>query len=141
MQCAQFLHPALDSKTTVCLRSVLLSHCLFFSPPELLFNLSGKGIENRLLDDQAAALQQFTLSQLHRQTLQPVPPELQLRQVDQLTETRGQRLQVVIAQVQSAQLLTLEQLRRKLLNLRARQKGEETNKQLNSYRQHTETNK
>lgn len=127
MPCAHFLHTALDSNITVCFLSVLLSHCLFFSSPELLFDLSGKGIENSLLDNQAAALQQLTLSQLHRQTLEPVPSQLQLCQVDQLTETRRQRLQVVIPQVQCSQLLTLEQLRRKLLNLRGWQKGEEMN--------------
>lgn len=110
----------LQEQRCVC---VPLSHCLFFSPPELLFDLSGKRIENWLLDNQAAAFQQFTLSQFHWQTLQPVPPELQLRQVDQLAETRRQRLQVVITQIQSAQLLTLEQLWRKLLNLKKGKMG------------------
>lgn len=87
-----------------------LSDSLFFGPPKLLFHLGWKGVENGLFHDEAAALELFTLSQLDGETLDPVPSELQLSQVGQLAKTRRKRLQVVITQVQCAQLLTFEQL-------------------------------
>lgn len=93
-----------------CCSSRLCSGLLLVSSPEPFLHLGGQRAEQVLFHDQATALQQWALAQLHRQAFQPVAPKLNLRQVGQLTHSRGQRLQYIIAQVQSPQLPTLEEL-------------------------------
>lgn len=88
--------------------------------PELFLDLGGQGVKEVLLHHQASPLELPALAQLHRQTLQPVAPQLQLRQCRQLAEARRQRLQAVVAQVERAQLLALEQLVGQALDLQRR---------------------
>lgn len=91
---------------------------LLVGPPQLLFDLRRQRVEQVLLHHQAAPLQQPALAELHRETLQPVPSQLQLGQRRELPEARRQRPQAVVPQVQSAQLLALEELRGQSLDLR-----------------------
>lgn len=95
--------------------------------PELFLDLGGQGVKEVLLHHQARPLELSALAQLHRQTLQPVAPQLQLRQRRQLAEARRQRLQAVVAQVERAQLLALEQLVGQALDLQRRRGGRRTN--------------
>lgn len=88
--------------------------------PELLLDLGGQGVEEVLLHHQARPLELPALAQLHRQALQPVAPQLQLRQRRQLAEARRHWLQAVVAQVERAQLLALEQLVGQALDLQRR---------------------
>lgn len=91
--------------------------------PELFLDLGGQRVKEVLLHHQARPLELPALAQLHRQTLQPVAPQLQLRQRRQLAEARRQRLQAVVAQVERAQLLALEQLVGQALDLQRRAGG------------------
>lgn len=91
--------------------------------PELFLDLGRQGVKEVLLHHQASPLELPALAQLHRQTLQPVAPQLQLRQCRQLAEARRQRLQAVVAQVERAQLLALEQLVGQALDLQRRRGG------------------
>lgn len=63
------------------------SSLLLIRPPKLLFDFRWQRVEHVLLHHQAAALQQPTLAELHRQTLQTVASQLQLGQAGQLSET------------------------------------------------------
>lgn len=100
--------------------SPLRSSLLLIGPPELLFDFRRQRVEQVLLHHQAAPLQQATLAELHGETLETVPSQLQLRQPGELSEARRQRLQAVVSQIQSAQLLALEQLRGQSLDLERR---------------------
>lgn len=95
--------------------------------PELFLDLGGQGVKEVLLHHQARPLELSTLAQLHRQTLQAVAPQLQLRQRRQLAEARRQRLQAVVAQVERAELLALEQLVGQALDLQQRRGGRREN--------------
>lgn len=103
-----------------CRLPICCSGLLLVSPPQLLLDLRGQRAEEVLLHNDGAALQQPTLAQLHREALKPVPPQLQLGQAGQLSDTGGHGLQAVVAQVQGPQLPTLEQLGWESLNLKHR---------------------
>lgn len=96
------------------------SSLLLISPPELLFDFRWQGVEQVLLHHQTAPLQQPTLPELHWETLKTVPSQLQLGQPSEFSEAWRQRLQAVVSQIQSAQLLALKQLWGQSLNLKRR---------------------
>lgn len=89
---------------------------LLISPPQLLFDLRRQRVKQVLLHHQAAPLQEPTLAELHREALQAVSSQLQLRQTGELSKSRGQRLQAIVSQIQSPQFLALEQLWGQSLN-------------------------
>lgn len=64
------------------------SSLLLIGPPKLLFHFCWQRVEQVLLHHQSAPLQQPTLAQLHRETLQTVPSQLQLGQPGELPEAR-----------------------------------------------------
>lgn len=105
----------------------MLSGRFFVNFPQLLLDFGGKGVEQVLLHDQARPLQLPALAQLHRQAFQAVSSQLQLRQPRQLPKAGRQRLQAIVSQVQSAELLALEQLVWQALNLFVAGKRMETN--------------
>lgn len=104
-----------------------LSGRFFVDLPQLLLDLGGQGVEQVLLHDQARPLQLPALAQLHRQAFQAVSSQLQLRQPRQLPKAGRQRLQAIVSQVQSAELLALEQLVWQALNLFVAGKRMESN--------------
>lgn len=106
----------------------VLSGRFFVNLPQLLLDLGGQGVEEVLLHHQARPLQLPALAQLHRQAFQAVSSQLQLRQPRQLPEAGRQRLQAIVSQVQSAELLALEQLVWQALNLFEAGKRMETNR-------------
>lgn len=106
----------------------VLSGRFFVNLPQLLLDLGGEGVEEVLLHHQARPLQLPALAQLHRQAFQAVSSQLQLRQPRQLPEAGRQRLQAIVSQVQSAELLALEQLVWQALNLFEAGKRMETNR-------------
>lgn len=96
------------------------SSLLLIGPPELLFDFWWQCVEQVLLYHQTAPLQQPTLPELHWETLKTVPSQLQLGQPSEFSEAWRQRLQAVVSQIQSAQLLALKQLWGQSLNLKRR---------------------
>lgn len=93
------------------------SRLFFVRFPHLFLDLRGQRVEEVLLHHEAGPLQLPALAELHGQTLQPVASQLELREPGELPEPRRQRLQAVVAQVQSAKLLALEQLVGQALDL------------------------